>query len=106
MGVLLIDTNLWSYLSAETDPDVLATVLSDAGHTAALNSEMLTEALSTSDAEVRTRIVNMMCSRHWKKLHANAQLMEMVECIRRLRRRWLKSIPKTDRLMSMDDYWT
>ncbi|MBM0123440.1 hypothetical protein [Pimelobacter simplex] len=106
MSVLLIDTNLWSYLSAETDPDSLAKLLSDAGHTAVLNSEMLTEALSTSDATVRARIVNMMCSHHWGKLHANAPLMELVESVRRLRPQWLRSIPRTDRLRSMDDYWT
>jgi hypothetical protein len=81
-------------------------VLADAGHEAALNSEMLTEALSTSDVQVRDRIVNMMCSRHWKKLHANAHLMEVVESVQRLRRQWLRSIPRTDRLKSMDDYWT
>src|SRR5688500_15996887 len=96
VGVLLIDTNLWSYLSAETDPDALARILSSAGHTAALNSEMLTEALSTSDTDLRTQIVNLMCSRHWSKLPANAQLMEIVQSIRQRRPEWLRSVPKTD----------
>lgn len=106
MAVLLIDTNLWSYLSAETDPNTFAAFLRSAGHEAAVNSEMLTEGLSTSDPSARTRIVDMMGSRHWRKLHANAHLMEIVDCIRRLRGHWLRSIPRTDRLVSMDDYWT
>lgn len=103
---VLIDTNLWSYLSGETDADSLATLLSRAGHVAALNSEMLTEALFTSDIEVRARIVQMMCTHHWRKLHANAQLMEIVDSVKLLRPQWLRSMPKTDRLKSMDNYWT
>lgn len=67
---------------------------------------MLTEALATSELRSRERVVGMMCSRHWRKLHTNAHLLEIVACIQRLRVHWLRSMPKTDRLVSMDDYWT
>ena len=108
MSVLLLDTNLWSYLGEETDADTLAGVLMAAGHEAVINPQMLTEALRTSDVVKRTQIVDMMCSRHWRKLWSgmDAHSAELTAEIRRLRPEWLRSIPKTDRLHSFRDYWT
>ena len=108
MSVLLIDTNLWSYLGQGTDADTLAATLSAAGHEAVITPQMLTEALRTSDVAKRTQIVDMMCSRHWRKLWSamDAHSDEMTSEIRRLRPEWLRSIPKTDRLHSFRDYWT
>lgn len=106
MSVLLIDTNLWSYLATECDADSVADVLRRNGHEAVLNSMMLTEALRTGDVAKRTAIVNMMSSWHWRKLPVDAEEMELVEEIKRLRPEWLRSIPKTDRLHSFRDYWT
>jgi hypothetical protein len=104
--VLLIDTNVWSYLAEEADPDRVAALLERTGHEAVLNSLMLTEALRTADVAKRTDIVNMMASRHWRKLPADAEAMELVEEVRRLRPEWLRSRPKTDRLFSFRAYWT
>lgn len=106
MSVLMIDTNVWSYLAEDTDPDTVAALLKRTGHEAVLTSMMLTEALRTGDVGKRTAIVNMMASRHWRKLPADAEAMELVEEVRRLRPEWLRSMPKTDRLFSFRDYWT
>ena len=106
MSVLLIDTNVWSYLAQDTDPDTVAALLNRTGHEAVLNSMMLTEALLTGDVAKRTAIVNMMASRHWRKLPADSEAMELVEEVRRSRPEWLRSIPKTDRLFSFRAYWT
>ncbi|MGY1844435.1 hypothetical protein [Modestobacter sp. SYSU DS0875] len=106
MSVLLIDTNVWSYLAEETDPETVAALFKRTGHKAVLSAMMLTEALRTGDVGKRTAIVNMMASRHWRKLPADAEAMELVEEVRRLRPEWLRSIPKTDRLFSFRDYWT
>lgn len=106
MSVLLIDTSVWSYLAEDTGPDTVAALLKRTGHEAVLNSMMLTEALRTGDIGKRTAIVNMMASRHWRKLPADAEAMELVEEVRRLRPEWLRLIPKTARLFSFRDYWT
>jgi len=108
VNVLLLDTNLWSYLGQETDADSLAAVLEASGHEAVINPLMLTEALRTADVAKRTQIVEMMCSRNWRKLLSpmDAQSVELTAEIRRLRPEWLRSIPKTDRLYSFRDYWT
>jgi hypothetical protein len=108
VSVLLLDTNLWSYLGEETDAGTLAATLSAAGHEAVITPQMLTEALRTSDVAKRTRIVDMMCARYWRKLWSamDAQAAELTAEIRRLRPEWLRSIPKTDRLHSFRDYWT
>ncbi len=108
MSVLLLDTNLWSYLGAEMGPDALAGVLAAAGHEAVITPEMLTEVLYTEDLARRTLVIEMMCSRHWRKLRSamDAQSEEMTEEARRLRPEWLRSMPKTDRLHSLRDYWT
>lgn len=105
MSVLLIDTNVWSYLAEDADPDTVAALLRRTGHEAVLNSMMLTEALRTGDVTKRTAIVNMMASRYWRKLPADSVAMELVDEVRRLRPEWLRSIPKTDRLHSFRDYW-
>ena len=108
MSVLLLDTNLWSYLGEETDADTLAGLLSAGGHEAVITPQMLTEALDTGDVVKRTHVVEMMCSRHWRKLWSamDAHSAELTAEIRRLRPEWLRSIPKTDRLHSFRDYWT
>lgn len=108
MTSMLFDTNLWSYLGKETDADRTAAVLRAAGHRALVNTQMLTEALRTSDVGDRTRIVDMMASRHWLKLTSamDAHAVEMTSEVRRLRPEWLRSIPKTDRLHSFRAYWT
>lgn len=105
---MLFDTNLWSYLGKETDADRTAAVLRATGHRALVNTQMLTEALRTSDVGDRTRIVDMMASRHWLKLTSamDAHAVEMTSEVRRLRPEWLRSIPKTDRLHSFRAYWT
>lgn len=73
MSLLLLDANLWSYLGEETDANTLAAAWSAAGHEAVTNPQMLTETLRTSYVAKRTRIVDMMCSRHWRKLWSSCQ---------------------------------
>lgn len=108
MASMLFDSNLWSYLGKETNADRCVAALGAGGHRALVNPQMLTEALRTSNAAHRTQIVDMMTSRHWRKLTSamDAHAAEMTAEVRRLRPEWLRSIPKTDRLHSFRAYWT
>ncbi len=76
MSVLLIDTNVWSYLSEETDPRPSLRSSTRRPRGCLLNSMMLTEALRSDEATKRTDIVNMMASRYWRKLPAHSEAME------------------------------
>ncbi len=106
--VVILDTNLWSYLAETNTPDEVAARFDARGITVAIPPISLIEALSTPDQGKRARLVQLLTDHRWKKLPSEAELLaaEFVTAVRQLRPDWLRALPITDRSASWHTYWT
>jgi hypothetical protein len=68
----------------------------------------LLEIIRTANAERRRRIVDVLLGgkRQYLPTEAESECREFVEEVRRLRPAWLRAWPRTDRVASLNAFWT
>jgi hypothetical protein len=103
-----LDTNIWSYLadaSAVAEFDARAAT---AGLRVVTPPSILLEVLYTRDPARRRAIVEALCSGRRIRPPSEAQTMceEVIAEIRRLHPEWLRRMPDTAEVASLNSFWT
>jgi hypothetical protein len=89
---VLLDTNVWRYVSDENAADDLLRAALRAKLQILIAPSVVYEALRTANADLRRRQLSLMTSDKWKRLmpEAYSESQELLVEIRRLRPHWLR----------------
>jgi hypothetical protein len=111
MGIrLILDTNLWSYVAEGGEAEALEALEDDLGLKVVIPPSMLLEVLATPREDVRARIVGVIAKPRRSRIHplpeARLEADEITAVIRRLRPEWVRQFPRTDKIGSLETFWT
>jgi hypothetical protein len=103
-----LDTNVWSFLADRDERTAFECLMSSHNMTVVLPPGTLLEVMRTTDADRRRRIVEVLTRGRRQYLRSDAALEseEVIAEARRLRPQWLRARPHTDRVASLDAFWT
>jgi hypothetical protein len=105
---IILDTNVWSRLVDADQIEEFAELEKARELKVVVPPSTLLEAAKTPKAEIRDRLVVAIAGRG--RIHppteASEESRELVEEVRRLRPGWLRGRPKTDRLSTLQTFWT
>lgn len=104
----MLDVNVWSYIAEQRAAESFVEVEHQLRLDTVIPPSILLEALHTRDSEQRRRLVRALTVpvRIHPRPEAQMQGREVVDEIRRLRPGWLRQMPATDRIPSLEKWWT
>jgi predicted nucleic acid-binding protein len=105
---IALDTNVWSFLADRDERIAFENLINSRNMTVVLPPGTLLEVLRTTDVERRRRIIEVLThgKRHYLRSDAALESDEVIAEARRLRPLWLRARPRTDRVASLDAFWT
>jgi len=105
---LILDTNLWSPIGDEGVAGKFEALMDDLGITVVMPPSYLNEVLSLPKREPRDRIIRAMAAGRRIRLctEAASESGELVEQVRRHRPSWLRHMPDTAKVHSLNNFWT
>jgi hypothetical protein len=103
-----LDTNIWSYLADSGEVAKFDARAAAAGLRIVTPPSILLEVLYTRDPGRRMAIVDALCSGRRLRPPTEAQAMceEVIAEIRRLHPEWLRRMPDTAEVASLNSFWT
>lgn len=103
-----LDTNIWSYLATSGKVAEFDVRTATAGLRIVTPPSVLLEVLYTRDPERRMAIVDALCGGRRVRPPSEAQTMcdEVTAEIRRLHPEWLRRMPDTAEVASLNSFWT
>jgi hypothetical protein len=105
---LLLDTNLWSDIGDEGVAAEFDSLVQQHGIEVLVPPSILVEVCRLSAPELRTPIIRVLAIGPRRRLPTEAESAsaELVAEIRRLRPQWMRKMPDTARIASLNSFWT
>ena len=105
--LILLDTNVWRYISDEDAAGALQSAVSKTRHRIAIAPAVLYEALRVTDVVLRRRLVEVMTRPAWYRLMPDAysESEELRAEIQRLRPEWLRDRPDLEHFKRVRSDW-
>ena len=104
---VMLDTNLWTYIAEDGLSREIADLENELGVSVVIPPSDLLEAIQTPIPSIRDSIVSAMTAR--QREHPLPELrdwcMEFVVAVTSLHPDWLRSMPRTDRIPVLENYW-
>jgi hypothetical protein len=105
---VILDTNLWSSIGDEGVARSFDAVVATRGFEVLLPPSTLLEIIRLPEMKARQRIITAVATGRRRRLPTEAQSesAEAVAEIRRVRPGWMRSMPDTARVASLNAFWT
>lgn len=105
---LILDTNLWSSVGREGSVEHLNNLMAQQRAVLIMPPSILVEVLKTPVAATRDSIIQAMTTGRRQRLPSEAQSEsdEFVSAVRAARPQWLRRMPDTARVASLNSFWT
>ena len=105
--LILLDTNVWRYISDEDAAGALQSAASKARHRIVISPAVLYEALRWPDVVLRRKLTEIMTRPAWYRLMPDAysESEELKAEIRRLRPEWMRERPDLERFRILRSDW-
>jgi hypothetical protein len=105
---IILDTNLWSSIGDEMVASSFDALMKSQSLQVVVPPSILVEVLQLPKSEARDRIIRALAKGPRYRLPTEAQSMsdEIVSEVRRTRPAWMRSMPDTARVWSLNNSWT
>ena len=105
---IILDTNLWSSIGDEMAARPFDALMKSHSLEVVVPPSTLLEVIRLPVAEARDRIIHALGTgpRHRLATEAQSESAEFVSEIRRARPHWMRSMPDTTRVWSLNSFWT
>jgi len=105
---VMLDTNLWSSIGDEMVVDGFNSLMKARSCEVVMPPSTLVEVARLPVAAARQRIIHALVTGGQRRLPTEAQMEseELVSEIRRVRPQWLRSMPDTAKVVSLNNFWT
>jgi hypothetical protein len=105
---VILDTNLWSSIRDKETERAFDTLMDARGLRVVVPPSTLMEVVRIPVAEARQQVIHALATgkRHRLPTEAESESMEVVSEIRRTRVQWMRTIPLTGRVWSLNNFWT
>lgn len=105
---IMLDTNLWSSIGDEMATGSFDTLMKSRSLQVVVPPSTLTEVTRLPVPEARDRIIHALATgpRHRLPTEAQSESAEVVSEIRRVRSHWMRSMPDTSLVWSLNNFWT
>jgi hypothetical protein len=104
---LMLDTNIWSRLAEKGQQYQFGQLVRSKQVDVVMPPATLLEVLRTQDRQLRRAVTKLVCRRAWRRLRteAQAEAVELVAEIRRLRPAWILEQPDFDAITRLERFW-
>ena len=105
---IILDTNLWSSIGDEMVARPFDALMKSHSLEVMVPPSTLLEVMGLPVAEARDRIIHALGTgpRHRLPTEAQSESAEVVSEVRRTRHHWMRSMPDTTRVWSLNNFWT
>ena len=105
---LILDTNLWSSIRDKGAERAFDALMDARGLRVVVPPSTLMEVVRIPVAEARQQVIHALATgkRHRLPTEAESESMEVISEIRRTRVQWMRTIPLTGRVWSLNNFWT
>jgi hypothetical protein len=105
---VILDTNLWSSIGDEGVARKFDDLMRSRSLKVVVPPSILIEVMAHPVVEARERIINALAtgSRHRLPTEAQSESSEVVAEIKRARPHWMRSMPDTAKVWSLNNFWT
>jgi hypothetical protein len=104
----ILDTNLWSSIGDEGVTRPFDDLMGSRSLQVVVPPSILIEVLAHPLTDVRQRIIDALATgpRHRLPTEAQSESSEVVAEVRRVRPHWMRSMPDTAKVWSLNNFWT
>jgi hypothetical protein len=105
---VMLDTNIWSSIGDEGVAREFDILMKSRSAEVVVPPSILVEVFDLPRSEPRDRIIRALATGRRIRLptEAKSECMEFVAEVRRLRPGWMRAIPLTGKIWSLDNFWT
>lgn len=105
---VMLDTSLWSSIRDEATENSLEELFKSRGLRIVVPPSTLMEVVRIPVAEARQQVIHALATgrRIYLPSEAEVECMEVVSELKRVRRDWMRAIPATGKVWTLNNYWT